>query len=35
MANFIPTNVGLMASTSASGAASASAEFDFFKMTSP
>ena len=35
MANFIPTNVGLMASTSASGAASASAEFDFFEMTSP
>ena len=35
MANFIPTDVGLMAATSASGAASALAEFDFFEMTSP
>ncbi len=34
-ANFVPTDVGLMAATSASGAASTSAEFDFFQLTSP
>jgi hypothetical protein len=34
-ANFVPTDVGLMAATSASGAASASAEFDFFELRSP
>jgi len=34
-ANFVPTDVGLVAATSASGAASASAEFDFFELRSP